>query len=114
MTGPPASYGGSLIFVSTYMPSIVMGAAAYSTTALDLSNQEVLDRIFDNNGDFKNAGENGSLWFGDYDSNKPAYYFPHGVPIIQNGTDTQPWLTQWANSGGFASVLGGKKKQYTS
>ena len=112
MTGPPASYGGNIQTAPPYMPSMVLGAAAYSSTELDLSSAAVRDRIWDANGDFKNPGENGSLWFGDYGVDIPEYYFVRGVPIEQNGTDTQSWTTGWAGSGGAHSVPGGTRKQY--
>ena len=117
MTSPPASWGIATdpIGITQNWPSVILGPAMHYSTAIDLSSSTVRDRIFDSNGDFKNPGENGSLWLGDtYDSTIAEYFFPYGIPDYNLGTDTEAW-TSW--SGGFANAqtaLGGLRKQYES
>jgi hypothetical protein len=80
---------------------------------LDFSSSAVRARIWDDDGDFKNPGEDGSLWFGDtYAGNQPEYYFVDGSPIIQNGSETDEWSS--STSIAIVGVGAGLRKQYES
>lgn len=91
--------------------SLLLGPSCWTTQVLDFSSSAVRDRIWDSDGNFKNPGEDGSLWFGDtYAANTPNYYFVDGSPLIQNGSDTQAFST---TSGiALTGVTGGLRKQY--
>lgn len=96
------------------MPSVMVGPAAYSNQLLDLNDSAVLARIYDDNGDFRNPGEDGSLWFGDtYGANTPEYYFATGTPRGQKGTDATAWYVGGGNNyTGRVGAPGGLRKQY--
>lgn len=103
---------GQMIFHTTGWGSMAMSPAAYSTVPLSFSDQTVIDRIWDENGDFKNPGQNGSLWFGDtYGDVIPNYYFANGSPVNQLGSDTQIFTANDGGSSGNSSVPGGLRKQ---
>jgi len=111
--GPTAAWGTNnpTTINSPVWSSLLMGPSCWSTQGLDFSSSAVRARIWDDNGDFKNPGEDGSLWFGDtYAANTPEYYFVDGSPIIQHGSDTQVWT----NATGIAltGVNAGLRKQY--
>lgn len=94
-------------------PSMIFGSSAYYSEYIDLTDSAVLNRIYDSNGDFRNPGENGSLWFGDtYGATIPDFYFTDGTPIHQTGSDTQEWGAVAGGGAGFSSCPGGLKKQY--
>jgi len=113
LTGPSAIDGRPLYAAVPYQPSVVLGAAAYAARSIDLTDSVVRNRIWDTDGNFKNPGEDGSLWFSDtYGNSGPEYYFADGTPRRQNGTNTQLWNTGWVSSGGYCSVPGGLRKQY--
>ena len=94
-------------------PSMIFGSSAYYSEYIDLTDSAVLNRIYDSNGDFRNPGENGSLWFGDtYGETIPDWYFTDGTPIHQKGSDTQEWAGVAGGGAGFSSCPGGLRKQY--
>jgi hypothetical protein len=100
---------------TTQWPSLLFGPMAMYTTAIDLTSSTVRDRIWDANGDFKNPGEDGSLWFGDtYGDVQPEYYFINGAPVWQKGTNTVVWAARdGGSSGGNGNTMpGGLRKQY--
>jgi len=116
MVGPNAAINQTdPILISVEWPTMIFGASAYSTQALDLSDPVVLARIYDGTGNFKKPGEDGSLWFGDvYGADTPEFYFTDGTPIHQNGTDLNAWTALRGGGAGFTSCPGGLKKQYES
>lgn len=116
MTGPTAAWGSQTpLFVNHSYPTVILGAAAHSTKVLDLSSSTVRDRIWDSNGDFKNPGADGSLWFGDtYGEFTPEYYFANGVPIHQRGSDPVVWVFQPGGLEPSETPPGGCRKQYES
>jgi len=98
-------------------PTFVAGAAAWSTTYLDLSSSAVRGRIFDTDGNLKNPGENGSLWFDDtYDAVIPEHYFLDGSPRRDNGSYNasipQVWVSSGGGGSGSVTAPGGLRKQY--
>jgi len=111
---PSAAWGVSEpSLINTNWPSVILGASAWSTAYLNLSSQSVRNRIWDSNGDFKNPGQNGSLWFGDaYGADVPEYYFLDGSPRFQRGSDTQLWANGGGGHGANDNAPGGLRKQY--
>ena len=105
------------LLVTSGWPTFIVGAAAWSTTYVDWTDATARARVFDTDGNFKNPGENGSLWFGDtYSSVIPDFFFLDGSPRIDNGSynATIPQSWQSANGGGAGSTTspGGLRKQY--
>ena len=105
------------ITIPSGWPTFIVGAAAWSTTYIDWSDATARGRVFDTDGNFKNPGENGSLWFDDdYDSVVPEFYFLDGSPRRDNGTYNASIPQAWAYSagGGAGSITspGGLRKQY--
>jgi len=111
--GPNAAFNQQqAAAIITEWPSMIFGASAYSSEYLDLTSAAVLNRIYDTDGNFKNPGQNGSLWFGDtYSANTPEFYFPDGTPIHQMGKDEQEW-SSGQGTNGYSGCPGGLKKQY--
>jgi len=63
------------------------GPLLLDDTALDLTPESAdYNRIFDANGDFLWAGEDGALWLSNDGSTKPWYYSENFMPTIQSGT----------------------------
>ena len=59
--------------------SFITGPVLFDDAAIDLSDAATLARIYDADGNFKNPGQNGSLWLGDaYDDRVPLIYLPDG------------------------------------
>lgn len=118
-TGPAADNAAShpqTIQTSVY-PTVVLGPSIWATAALDFDDSTVRDRVWDSNGDFKNPGENGSLWFSDtYSETIPEFYFVPGVPWPQNGSDTQAFRGEGGGTGSglMAGNIGGLRKTYES
>jgi len=91
-------------------PSVIAGPFALSTQVLDFSSSTVRDRIWDANGDFINAGENGSGWFGAYDANIPEQY-SHDGSIRAIKENTMVWRQFNGGSPGNNNFPGGLRKQ---
>ena len=93
------------------MFTAVLGPQAFSTTALDLNDATVRARIWDSDGNFKNPGENGSLWFnGTYSADAPEWWFDDGYVRNNKGITTQ----DWSGSGHTQSMVpAGLKEQYS-
>lgn len=115
-TGPVAAWGlsdGQVAFILGLWPSVVLGPSAWEATAIDLSDQTVLDRIYDADGNFKNPGENGSLWFNDtYTTStgfKPDVFMLDGSPRFDNGSFGLTW---GALSGSKSPYPGALRKAY--
>ena len=75
------------------------------------------NRIWDTDGNFKNPGEDGSLWFSDtYGSATPEFYFLDGSPRKDNGAYNasipQVWNTSAGGGAGSTTPPGGLRKQY--
>ena len=109
--------GGEQALIEDGWPTFVVGAAAWSTTYIDWSDTTARGRVFDTDGNFKNPGENGSLWFDDdYDSVVPEFYFLDGSPRRDNGTYNasipQSWGTASGGATGSVTAPGGLRKQY--
>ena len=103
--------------VQSGWPTFIVGAAAWDTNYIDLSSAAVRARIFDTDGNFKNPGEDGSLWFGDtYGDATPAFFFLDGSPRRDNGTYNasvpQSWTTAEGGGNGSVTAPGGLRKQY--
>jgi len=113
-TGPGANANWAQpISVTTEYPSVVLGPAMWISTSMDFNDSTVRDRIWDSNGDFKNPGEDGSLWLGEtYSETTPDFYCVTGTPHIQNGSDTQDWIPEAGGSSTMQGNLGGLRKQY--
>jgi len=113
-TGPGASEGsGDPLFLGDWWPTVVIGASVYSTQYLDFDSQTVRDRIWDANGDFKNPGEDGSLWFDDtYGAVQPYHYHVDGTPRFDRGTGGQVWTFLRGGSSADSRRPGGMRKQY--
>jgi len=110
----PASHNASVgdpgALTSGY-PSVIAGPFALSTQVLDFSSSTVRGRIWDANGDFKNPGENGSLWFGDtYGDNIPNQY-SHDGSIRALKENTMVWRQFNGGSPGNNNFPGGLRKQ---
>ena len=88
-----SAYGqGTPYFSVVRWPSIVAGPSAWDRNALDLTDQTVLDRIFDSDGNFNYAGDDGSLWFGDtYTGTIPDVYLPNGGAKFAAGSAGLTW-----------------------
>lgn len=113
--GPPANSGSANpILLTDEWPSCMVGASAWDAPALDLTDQAVLDRIYDSDGDFKNPGENGSLWFNDSYTTaanfSPDVYMWDGSGRKDNGSASLTWIA--FNSSGITSAPGGLRKFY--
>ena len=113
--GPSAGYGfANPISIGNSWPSCVVGPAAYDASDLDLTSQSVLDRIFDADGNLKNPGENGSLWFNDAYTTaanfKPDIYLNDGGARLENGSASLTWITY--NSSNVQHAPGGLRKMY--
>lgn len=93
--------------------SVILGPWAFHNGYIDLTSQTVRDRIFDENGDFKNPGD-GSLWFGStYGASQPRFYFPDGVPRVRGGSDTSTTFIHDCDFGSNStSCPGGLRKQW--
>ena len=103
--------------VQSNWPTFVVGSSAWDTNYIDLSSATVRNRIFDTSGNFKNPGENGSLWFGDtYGDAIPAFFLLDGSPRIDNGAYNasvpQSWTYAAGGGAGSVTVPGGLRKQY--
>ena len=82
-----------------------------STEKLDFSDAATKARIWDTNGDFKNPGEDGSLYFSDtYGSVQPEIYLLDGSGRYDNGSVGYVWVGP--GSGASDQIPGGLKKQY--
>ncbi len=97
--------------VTSGFSTLLTGPMMAHSTAIDLSDAAVRARIWDEDGNFKNPGEDGSLWYSDtYGLVKPFNYFLNGSGNRDNGTSGQRWIAgargQWW---GFPAGL---KKQY--
>jgi hypothetical protein len=99
-------------------PSFYVGPTAFYYGAIDVTDAATMARIYDSNGDFKNPGENGSGWFGDYDDtnttpalggNTPNVYFVNGAPNPDNGSQSLTWTVLFD---AYTSAPGGLRKQY--
>lgn len=117
---PSAAWGfASANSVAVQWPSLLVGPSAWDASALDLTSQSVLDRIFDSEGNLKHPGENGSLWFNDSyqtsTSSAPDEYMPNGTPM-HGGLGLHSFSNNWegnAHSSSTAnSVPGGLRKAY--
>lgn len=107
---PTAAYAvATPVSVLEHWPSFIVGPSAWHTGTLDLTDQNVLDQIFDSNGDLKNPGQNGKLWWGADGLTSPLFYFVDGGLRFQQGTDSVAWRGQANNS---TSCPGGMKKEY--
>jgi len=91
-------------------PSFIVGPSAWHTGTLDLTDQNVLDQIFDSDGDFRNPGQNGKLWWGADGLTAPLFYFVDGGVRFQQGSDSTAWIGH--SSGGATSCPGGLRKEY--
>ena len=106
-----------MIFIEDGWGTYITGAAAWDTNYLDLTSATVRNRIFDEDGNFKNPGEDGSLWFGDeYGVNTPDFYFLDGSPRKDNGTynvaNNQAFVARNGGGAGSVTCTGGLRKQY--
>ena len=94
-------------------PSVIAGISAFHNVGLDFDNAAARNRIFDQDGNFKNPGETGSLWFSDvYGAVIPSWFFVNGSPQIDNGSAGTVFT---ASDGGFSGSSigpGGSRKQY--
>jgi hypothetical protein len=107
-----AAAAGTPFSITQGWPSYVAGPAVFSTSYIDLSSQTVLDRIYDSDGNWKNPGQDGSLWFGDtYGSNTPEVYMLNGVPGHNYGSASYTF-TQHSGGAGWAGAPGGLRKFY--
>ena len=110
--GPTPIGGNNPVSVQSNWPSLVIGPAAFTTTKLDLNSATVRNRIWDNEGNFKNPGEDGSFWLGDtYSASIPDTYSPDGSLRFNRGGSMV-----WGSNGGGAlewvGQPGGLRKQY--
>jgi len=112
--GSSAATGASNpIFISSGWPTCVVGPAAMSAVALDFSDLVTRNRIWDSNGDFKNPGENGSLWLGDtYSAQRPSIWLPNGSAQFENGSFGVTWTTRSGGGSGYVTTPGCLRKQY--
>lgn len=98
---------GSNTFTASGNQEVFYGPLLIIDEALDLTPESAdYNRIFDENGDFLWAGEDGSLWLHDTGATKPWYWSPHYAPTTQKGTMTAT-LTQW-NGGEYGHPCGSK------
>lgn len=103
----------AIFFLEGGWPTVVVGPTIMTSVKMDFSDAAVRNRIWDSNGDFKNPGEDGSLWLGDtYGSNQPEIYLLDGGPRFDNGSENYIWIQQ--GSGGSGTMPGGLKKQYSA
>jgi len=112
---PSAAWGAAdTTAIAAWWPSCVVGPSAWESTSLDLTNQANLDRIFDADGNFKNPGENGSLWFNDTYTTaggfKPDVFLVDGGARFDNGSYGLTWLAK--TGAGWSSCPGGLRKMY--
>lgn len=111
MYGPYAAvnYSGLDATLSGPWPSIVAGPLMIHNTALDLTDSATLARFYDANGDFRNPGENGSLWLSGTYSTAPTIFLPNGCPTFDKGSQSATWASIFnalgANSGGIHAGL---------
>lgn len=91
----------------------IIGPNMLHNTALDLNDSATLGRIYDENGDFKNPGEDGSLWLGDsYGQVTPTLWFPTGGPTTIVGENSANWKSGDSNNVYGSTV--GLRKDYES
>ena len=110
--GGPTSATHNPDLLASGWPSFVAGVGAMRDVTIDLTDSAVMDRIYDSNGDFKNPGENGSLWFGDtYDATVPESYFMDGSARFSDGDGTMAWGSDEGASE-WVGHPGGLRKQY--
>lgn len=101
--------------------SLIQGASLWDSSYLDFSSAAVRARVWDENGDFINPGENGSLWLGDtYGETVPDFYFLGGHGRHDKGTWNfinnldRDFKFHGGGGVGFGPAPGGLKKQYES
>ncbi len=113
--GPYASVNFDANSIVTFpWSSFITGTLAVRSSDIDLTSAAVMDRIYDSNNDFKPAGEDGSLWFGDtYGASTPNLFLLDGSPVFDNGNASATWAplvhTGATDLGG---APGGYKKEY--
>ena len=112
------------LFMSYGGHTCVIGPIMLRTTYMDFSSATVRNRIWDSDGNFKNPGEDGSLWLSDtYGDVLPEFYMHNGDP--RNDVGTYPPTVYnlsggyegqwgWANFGGsgHSQAIAGFRKQY--
>ena len=103
-----ANGAASPLLITSSWPTCVVGTAALHNTALDFDSTAVRDRIWDAAGDFKNCGEDGSLWFGNVG---PSIFLPDGSARFATGSFPVTWIAR-NGPGVLVTVPGGFKKQY--
>jgi hypothetical protein len=82
------------VFSSVSNAEYYPGPILIDDSPLDLTPEGAdYNRIFDENGDFLWAGEDGALWLSDDGSVKPWYYSEDSVPTIQKGTMSATFST---------------------
>jgi hypothetical protein len=92
--------------------SHISGPTAIHNQKIDLTDTAVLARIFDDNGDLKNPGADGSLWFGDtYGATPPSVYMHDGTPRLDYGAWGGTW-TELSGDGSAHGMPGGLRKEY--
>ncbi|MEE9579758.1 MAG: hypothetical protein V3V74_00390 [Nitrosomonadaceae bacterium] len=99
--------------------TLIHGASLWDDNYLDFNSATVRNRIWDSNGDFKNPGENGSLWLGDtYGATIPDIYLRDGGARHDGGAYNlvaNPGGGLFGQGGGGSGVVnapGGFRKQY--
>jgi len=103
-----ANQGGDT-FASVNLAEYYPGPMLIDDSPLDLTPQGAdYNRIFDENGDFLWAGEDGALWLSDDGSVKPWYYSEDHVPTIQKGTMSATFSTY-----GYPGHAFGTKSDFT-
>ncbi len=102
----------SPLLITSGWPTCVVGTAALHNETLDFNNLIVRNRIWDAVGNFKNPGENGSLWFDDiYGDTEPSIFLPDGSCRFATGSFPVTWTAR-KGPGVAVTCPGGFKKQY--
>lgn len=106
-----ANYTDLQTVLTTPWPSAVVGPVMVHNVALDLTDSAVLGRFYDSNGDFKNPGENGSLWLSSTYGTAPTIFLPGGNPNTDKG-GTATWTALASAITNEGGGVGGLRKQY--
>ena len=117
MHGPEAAFGFlTPTGITTQHPSMIFGPAAYSPTYLDFSEAGVRDRIWDADGNWKNPGSNGSLWWNNNYTTAtnfhPYWYLLDGSARKDRGSQDRAWDEVGGGSSTGIGCPTGWKKQY--